>query len=88
MEGEKLFGTTARKICLVFGLVINEKFKTLDLDKYQGRSYPKSHLTMYYQKMSARVEDDKLMKHYFQDNLKGTSSKWNLSLDQSRIRCF
>jgi hypothetical protein len=38
--------------------------------------------------MAAHVEDDKLMIHYFQDSLSGAPSKWYLSLDQNRIRCF
>ncbi|XP_050919093.1 uncharacterized protein LOC127136596 [Lathyrus oleraceus] len=38
--------------------------------------------------MAAHVEDDKLMIHYFQDSFSGAPSKWYLSLDHSRIRCF
>ncbi|XP_050890237.1 uncharacterized protein LOC127095610, partial [Lathyrus oleraceus] len=71
-----------------FCLVIPAKFKTPDFDKYEGHSCPKSHLIMYYRKMAAHVEDDKLMIHCFQDSLRGAPSKWYLSLDQSRIRCF
>ncbi|XP_050890018.1 uncharacterized protein LOC127095358 [Lathyrus oleraceus] len=38
--------------------------------------------------MAAHVEDDKLMIHCFQDSLSGAPSKWYLSLDQNKIRCF
>ncbi|XP_050920244.1 uncharacterized protein LOC127137867 [Lathyrus oleraceus] len=75
-------------MCLVFGLVIPTKFKTPDFDKYKGHTCPKIHLIMYYRKVAAHVEDDKLMIHCFQDSLSGAPSKWYLSLDQSRIRCF
>ena len=88
MEGDQVFGATAKEMCLVSGLVIPAKFKTPDFDRSEGHSCPKSHLIMYYRKMVAHVEDDKLMIHCFQDSLRGAPSKWYLSLDQSRIRCF
>lgn len=43
---------------------------------------------MYYRKMAAHVDNDKLMVHCFQDGLKGASSKWYLTLDQTHICCF
>lgn len=70
------------------GLLIPAKFKTPNFDKYEVHSFPKCHLIVYYRKMVAHVEDDKLMIHCFQDSLRGASSKWYLSLDQSRTRCF
>ncbi|XP_050877821.1 uncharacterized protein LOC127081623 [Lathyrus oleraceus] len=88
MEGDQVFGAAAREMCLVSGLVIPAKFKTPDFDRYEGHTCPKSHLVIYYRKMVAHVEDDKLMIHFFQDSLKGAPSKRYLSLDQSRIRCF
>ncbi|XP_050888863.1 uncharacterized protein LOC127094035 [Lathyrus oleraceus] len=88
MEGDQIFGAAAREMCLVSGLVIPAKFKTRNLDQYEGATCPKSHLIMYYRKMEAHVDNDKLMIHCFQDSLKGASSKWYLTLDQTRIRCF
>lgn len=88
MEGDQVFGAAARDMCLVSGLVIPTKFKTLGFDRYEGHTCPKSHLIMYYRKMAAQFKDDKLMIHFFQDSLKGAPYKWYLSLDQSRIRCF
>lgn len=85
IEGGKVFGVVTKEICLVFGLMIPEKFKTPDFNKYKAHSCPKSHLIMYCRKMATHVEDDKLMMHYFQDNLKGVSSKWYLSLEQIHI---
>ncbi|XP_050902768.1 uncharacterized protein LOC127115217 [Lathyrus oleraceus] len=63
MEGDQFFGVAAREMCLVSGLVIPAKFKTLNFDKYEGHSCPKSHLIMYYRKMDVHVEDNKLMLH-------------------------
>ncbi|XP_050915290.1 uncharacterized protein LOC127130297 [Lathyrus oleraceus] len=88
MEGDQIFGAAARDICLVSGLVIPPKFKTPNFDCYEGTTCPKSHLIMYYCRMAAHVENDKLMIHCFQDSLKGASSKWYLTLDQSRIKSF
>ncbi|XP_050897366.1 uncharacterized protein LOC127104210 [Lathyrus oleraceus] len=88
LEGDHVFGSSAKEMCLVSELVIPAKFKTPDFDKYKRHSCPKSHLIMYYLKMVAHVEDDKLMIHCFQDSLSGDPSKWYLSLDQNRIRCF
>ncbi|XP_050896008.1 uncharacterized protein LOC127102703 [Lathyrus oleraceus] len=88
LEGDHVFGSAAKEMCLVSGLVIPAKFKTPDFDKYKGHTCPKIHLIMYYRKMAAHVEDDKLMIHCFQDSLSGAPSKWYLSLDQNRIRCF
>ncbi|XP_050908802.1 uncharacterized protein LOC127122524 [Lathyrus oleraceus] len=88
LEGDHIFGSAAKEMCLVSGLVIPTKFKTPDFDKYKGHTCPKIHLIMYYCKMAAHVEDDKLMIHCFQDSLSGAPSKWYLSLDQSRIKCF
>lgn len=64
MEGDQVFGAASREMCLVFGLVIPMKFKTPDFDRYEGHTCPKSHLVMYYRKMAAHVEDDKLMIHF------------------------
>ncbi|XP_050915746.1 uncharacterized protein LOC127130827 [Lathyrus oleraceus] len=88
MEGDQVFGVAAREMCLISGLVIPVKFKTPDFDRYKGHTCPKSHLVMYYRKMVAHVEDDKLMMHFFPYSLKGVPSKWYISLDQSHIRCF
>lgn len=86
--GDHIFDIVAKEMCHVSGLVILKKFKTLDFDKYKGHTFPKSLLIMYYRKMDAHVQDDKLMIHYFKDSLSRASSKWYLSLDQSRIRFF
>lgn len=88
MEGDQILGVASREMCLVSGLVILAKFKTPNLDQYEGVTCPKSHLIMYYRKMEAYMDNEKLMIHCFQDSLKCASSKWYLTLDQTRIRCF
>lgn len=88
IQEDQVFGATAKEMCLVFGLVISVKLKTLDFDKYKGHTCPKSHLIMYYRKMVAHMEDDKLMILYFQNSLNDAPSKWYLSLKYSIIKCF
>ncbi|XP_050909121.1 uncharacterized protein LOC127122889 [Lathyrus oleraceus] len=88
MEGDQVFGVGAREMCLVYGLVIPAKFKTPNFDRYEGATCPKSHVIVYYRKMAAHMDNDKLMIHCFQDRLKGASSKWYLTLYQTRVRCF
>lgn len=81
MEGDQIFGAAAREICLVSGLAVTAKFKTPNFDQYEGAACPKSHIIMYYRKMEIHMDNDKLMIHYFQDSLKGASSKWYLTLN-------
>ncbi|XP_050889286.1 uncharacterized protein LOC127094502 [Lathyrus oleraceus] len=78
LKGDHVFGSAAKEMCLVSGLVISAKFKTPDFDKYKGHTCPKIHLIMYYRKIAAHVEDDKLMIHCFQDSLSGAPSKRQL----------
>ncbi|XP_050915249.1 uncharacterized protein LOC127130248 [Lathyrus oleraceus] len=44
LEGDHVFGSAAKEMCLVSGLVIPAKFKTPNFDKYKGHTCPKSHL--------------------------------------------
>ena len=52
-------------LCLVPDVVISPKFKVPDFEKYKGTTCPKSHLTMYYRKMTAHAHDEKLLIHCF-----------------------
>ena len=72
MEGINVLGSLdSTKLSLVLGLVIPHKFKTPIFDKYNGTKCPSTHLTMYYRKMSAYIDNDKLLIYYFQDSLIG-----------------
>ena len=69
MEGNDVFGAAAMDMCLVPDLVLPKKFKTPDFEKYKGHTCPRSHLIMYYRKMTAYARNDKLLIHCFQDSL-------------------
>ncbi|XP_058753896.1 uncharacterized protein LOC131627087 [Vicia villosa] len=88
MEGNNYFGVAAKNMCLVSDVVMPAKFKTPEFEKYKGNTYPKNHLIMYYRKMAAYTQNDKLLIHCFQDSLSGVSLKWYMGLERSRIQCF
>ena len=72
MEGISIHGSIdAAELSLVPGLVIPYKFKTPTFDKYDDTKCPTTHLTMYYRKMSAYTDNDKLLIYCFQDSLMG-----------------
>jgi len=75
-------------LCLVSDLVIPPKFKVLEFEKYKGTSYPRNHLTMYCRKMAAHARDEKLLMHFFQDNLVDTTLSWYMRLELARIRSW
>lgn len=56
-------------ICLVSGLVIPQNFKIPNFDKYKWLSYPHTHLREYYHNMVTHIYNDKLLIHYFPNNL-------------------
>ena len=66
MEGINILGSLdATELSLVSGLVILHKFKAPTFDKYDGIKCPTTHLTMYYRKMSAYIDNDKLLIYCF-----------------------
>lgn len=60
-------------ICPVPYVVIPQKFKVPDFEKYKRVSCPKTHLRAYCRKMVAYSDNGKLFIHYFQDSLNGES---------------
>lgn len=58
IESNGIFGIIAMNMCLVLNLVIPDKFKTPDFEKYKGKSCPRSHLVMYFRKMASHTEND------------------------------
>ena len=70
---------------LVPGLVIPHKFKTPTFNKYDGTKCLTTHLIMYYRKMLAYTDNDKLLIYCFQDSLTGIAVQWYLKLDRTNI---
>jgi len=81
------FGDAAG-LCLVPDVVIPPKFKVPKFEKYRGAICPKSHLVMYCRKMAAHAHDEKLLMHFFQESLTGTSLNWYMHLESVKIQTW
>lgn len=86
IKGFSAFGMDAKDLCLVRNVMLPQKFKVLDLPKYKGLSYPRSHVMMYYRKMASYIDNDDLLVHCFQYILSGASLDWYISLERTKIR--
>ena len=73
VKGYNAFDVDALKMGLVLDVVIPPKFKVPDFGKYKGLTCPRNHLRMYYRKMHAYAQDQKMMIHFFQDSLSRVS---------------
>ncbi|TYK16441.1 uncharacterized protein E5676_scaffold21G002390 [Cucumis melo var. makuwa] len=89
IEGTDVYGNiNATQLCLVSGLIIPTKFKIPEIDKYDGSLCPRSHLIMYYRKMAAYINNDKLLVHCFYYSLTGPASRWYIQLDNAHIHVW
>ncbi|XP_050919481.1 uncharacterized protein LOC127137028 [Lathyrus oleraceus] len=88
IEGQDTVELNALNTCLVPGLVIPAKFKVLEFEKYKGDSCPKHHLVIFCRKMTSYAHNDKLMIHYFKDNLTGASMNWYMKLERNHIQSW
>ncbi|RDX67654.1 hypothetical protein CR513_53435, partial [Mucuna pruriens] len=88
VEGGDKYRLEAVDLCLVSDVGLPADFKTPEFDKYKGSSCPRVHLAMYYRKMVAYIYDDKILIHYFQDNLTGVVLSWYVSLERGRIKTW
>ncbi|XP_050878416.1 uncharacterized protein LOC127082215 [Lathyrus oleraceus] len=86
MEGPNTFGLDAAEMCLVPGVQIPAKFKVPSFEKYKGVSCPRTHVRAYCRKMAAYSSDEKLLMHFFQDNLSRASLEWYMQLESTTIR--
>ena len=68
------------ELFLVPNIITPPKFKVLDIHKYKGTTCPKNHLKMYCRKMGAYVKDEKLLIHFPQESLTGTTVTWYTNL--------
>jgi len=74
------------KMCLVPNVVIPKKFRVPEFVKYTGTQCPITHLKAYYNKMVEVVDDEKLLIHFFQDNLSDAALIWYMRLDNTKIK--
>ncbi|KAI5402664.1 hypothetical protein KIW84_050311 [Lathyrus oleraceus] len=86
MECQNSLGFDVTNMGLVEGLRIPYKFKAPSFDKYNGTSYPRTHVQAYYRKISAYTDDEKMWMYFFQDSLSGASLDWYMELKRESIR--
>lgn len=66
IEGTEAFSAlSAKELSLVPDLVLPQKFKVPDFEKYDRTRCPKAHLVMFCWKMTGYVNEDKLLIHCF-----------------------
>ena len=88
LRGKELFGQNVNELCLVPNVKVPTKFKVPEFEKYKGNTFPRSHLVMYVRRMSTQTDDQRLLIHFFQDNLTSAALKWYMSLDSANIHSF
>ena len=89
IDGMDFFGSVdAGELCLVPGVVVPPKFKPPKFEKYDGTKCPVAHVTMYYRKMAAHAQNEKLLMHVFQESLTGSAEDWYVRLDRSKVKTW
>lgn len=72
-------------MCHVPSVVIHDKLKVPDFEKYKGDSDSRTHIRAYCRKMAAYSDDDRLLMHFFQDSLSGASLDLYMQLEGTHI---
>ena len=76
----------ASKMCLVPHVVIPKRFRVLEFVKYTGTQCLITHIKAYYNKITEVVHDEKLLIHFFQDNLSDIALTWYIRLDNTKVK--
>jgi hypothetical protein len=86
-EGIRLYDPIkAVEMCLVPNVVIPKNFRVPEFVKYTRTQCPITHLKAYCNKMAEVVDDEKLLIHFFQDNLSDVSLTWYMRLDNTKVK--
>ncbi|XP_058733105.1 uncharacterized protein LOC131604697 [Vicia villosa] len=88
MEGRDSVNLDAAGLCLVPGINIPAKFKVPNFEKYKGTTCPIVHVKAFCNKMAPYAENDKLLMHFLQDSLSGTSLEWYNQLERTDVRTW
>ncbi|XP_057443426.1 uncharacterized protein LOC130735472 [Lotus japonicus] len=89
MQGMESYGSLDMQSFYLFpDMEIPPKFKVPDFEKFEGRSDPVIHLTMYARSMAAYYQNEKLMIHCFQHSLTGGALNWFLHLDKNQTKTW
>lgn len=70
IEGLNLYGSIdVSSLWLVPNAIVPQKFKVMEFEKYNRTLDPRIHLATYIAKMSAFIDNDKLLIHFFHEEL-------------------
>jgi hypothetical protein len=64
----------------------SQNFRVPEFVKYIGTQCLVTHLKAYYNKMYEVVYDEKLLIHFFQDNLSDATFIWYMWLDNTKVK--
>ena len=73
-------------ICLVLNVMIPKEFRVLKFVKYTEVECPNTQLRSYYNKITRVIYNDKLLIHFFQDNLTSFVLNWYMTSDNTRVK--
>ena len=73
-------------MCLMPNVVIPKKFKVQEFIKYTRTQCLITHIKAYCNKITKVVNDEKLLIHFFQDNLSDVVFTWYICLDNTKIK--
>jgi len=78
----------AVRMCLVPNVIIPKNFRVPEFIKYIGTWCLITDLKAYYNKMVEVVYDEKLLIHFFQDNLSNTTLTWYMQLNNTKVKIW
>lgn len=88
IKGSGAFGLDATNMCLLPSVKIPAKFKVPKFEKYKGVSCPKTHIRSFSRKMAAHSDDEKMLMHFFLENLSGASLEWYMQFKHTCIQTW
>ena len=75
----------AKQLSLVSNLVITLKFEAFDFKKHNGTTIAIANIRMCYKKMAKYETKEKLLIHYFKDNLTKAIAQQDIEIDRAMI---
>lgn len=89
IDGLNLYGSIdVSSLWLVPHAIVPQMFKVMEFEKDNRTLDSRIHLATYIAKMSAFIDDDKLLIHFFHEGLTSLTLHWYVQLDKSKLRTW
>ncbi|XP_057956823.1 uncharacterized protein LOC131150232 [Malania oleifera] len=86
IEGTRTSNTTRPSdYCLVHNVVLPPKFKMPEFEKFDGTTYPQTHMRLFFKSIASYADNEKLMMYCFQSGLTRAAARWYVQQDRARI---